>query len=155
MKNEVPKYVVVENRIENAIRHQTFLDKLPGERVLAKKFQVSYMTLRRAIENLVAKGLLYKIPTQGTYVVGQQYLSEEKDHKPGKPGRTKLESSTDIPKHQALRNAELRSSDYQSASAQTDDKSVNELRQEIQELKRANQVLQNVACYYAGVQSVK
>ena len=43
-------------------------DKLPGERDLAIEFGVSYMTLRKAVDNLVAENLLYKIPTQGTYV---------------------------------------------------------------------------------------
>jgi hypothetical protein len=39
-----------------------------GERVLAKEFGVSYMTIRKAVENLVTQSILYKIPARGTYV---------------------------------------------------------------------------------------
>lgn len=68
MNTQMPKYLVVENKIEDAIVTQKITGKLPGERVLAKQYGVSYMTLRRSIDNLVNKGLLYKIPAQGTFV---------------------------------------------------------------------------------------
>jgi len=68
MKEKIPKYVIVENKIKEDIKHRNMNDKLPGERVLAKEFGVSYMTLRKAVDNLVARDFLYKIPTQGTYV---------------------------------------------------------------------------------------
>jgi len=110
-KSELPKYIVVENKIRKAIRRRFFVDKLPGERVLAKTFEVSYMTLRKAIENLVAKGVLYKIPTQGTYVSNPE---------------------TSI-----------------------DEMPVSELRQEILELRKANQILQKAATYYASAQHIQ
>jgi GntR family transcriptional regulator len=59
---------MVENRIKDSIKRQEIIDKLPGERVLAKEFGVSYMTMRKAIENLVRQNILYKIPARGTYV---------------------------------------------------------------------------------------
>ncbi|MCG6889303.1 MAG: winged helix-turn-helix domain-containing protein [Gammaproteobacteria bacterium] len=62
------KYIQVENRIKEAIRHREIVDKLPGERVLAKEFGVSYMTIRKAVENLVTQSILYKVPARGTYV---------------------------------------------------------------------------------------
>lgn len=68
MNEKIPKYIVVENRIKEAIRSGKMIDKIPGERVLAKEFGVSYMTLRKAVENLVAEDILYKIPARGTYV---------------------------------------------------------------------------------------
>ena len=52
-------YKVFENRIKEAIRQREIVDKLPGERVLAKEFGVSYMTVRKAIENLVMQSILY------------------------------------------------------------------------------------------------
>ncbi len=68
MNEKMPKYAIVENKIKEAIKSRKMNDKLPGERVLAKEFGVSYMTLRKAVDNLVAKNFLYKIPAQGTYV---------------------------------------------------------------------------------------
>ena len=68
MDQTVPKYIQVENKIKEALSRREIVEKLPGERVLAKEFGFSYMTIRKAIENLVAEGLLYKIPTKGTYV---------------------------------------------------------------------------------------
>lgn len=68
MDKTTPKYKLVENRIKAAIRQREIVDKLPGERVLAKEFGVSYMTVRKAIENLVMQSILYKVPARGTYV---------------------------------------------------------------------------------------
>lgn len=68
MNKTTPKYILVENRIKDSIKRQEIIDKLPGERVLAKEFGVSYMTIRKAIENLVRQNVLYKIPARGTYV---------------------------------------------------------------------------------------
>jgi DNA-binding LacI/PurR family transcriptional regulator len=63
-----PKYLLVENHIKKAIKQRKIIDKLPGERGLAKELGISYMTIRKAIDNLVNEGVLYKIPTKGTYV---------------------------------------------------------------------------------------
>lgn len=68
MKKPTPKYVMVENRIRKAIKNGEIVDKLPGERVLAREYGVSYMTLRKAVDNLVGKRILYRIPARGTYV---------------------------------------------------------------------------------------
>lgn len=43
-------------------------DKLPGERVLAARLEVSYMTVRKAIAELVDDGVLHKQGTRGTFV---------------------------------------------------------------------------------------
>lgn len=68
MDTTIPKYILVEDHIKNAIKQRIITDKLPGERVLAKELGFSYMTIRKAIDNLVNAGILYKIPTKGTYV---------------------------------------------------------------------------------------
>jgi len=68
MSDEIPKYQIVENHIKKEIKNKTLIDKLPGERSLAKELGFSYMTIRKAIENLVNEEILYKIPTKGTYV---------------------------------------------------------------------------------------
>ena len=68
MDTTVPKYVLVEDHIRQQIRQRKITDKLPGERTLARELGYSYMTIRKAVENLVAEGVLYKVPTKGTFV---------------------------------------------------------------------------------------
>ncbi len=68
MDKVTPKYVQVQEKIRDAIKHRKIIDKLPGERALAKEYGFSYMTIRKAVEKLVAEGLLYKIPMKGTFV---------------------------------------------------------------------------------------
>jgi DNA-binding LacI/PurR family transcriptional regulator len=72
MDKSKPKYLLVEEKIKQAIKHREIVDKLPGERTLAKDFGFSYMTIRKAIENLVTEGVLYKIPTKGTFVADRK-----------------------------------------------------------------------------------
>jgi DNA-binding LacI/PurR family transcriptional regulator len=72
MATQTPKYILVENYIKQAIRKNQIVDKLPGERTLAKELGVSYMTIRKGIENLVSEGVLYKVPTRGTFVADQK-----------------------------------------------------------------------------------
>jgi len=67
-----PKYILVEDHIKKAIKNKTLVDKLPGERALAEQLGFSYMTIRKAIDNLVNEGILYKIPTKGTYVADKK-----------------------------------------------------------------------------------
>ncbi len=43
-------------------------DRLPSERELCEIFSVSRTTVRRALDDLVANGVLYRIPAKGTYV---------------------------------------------------------------------------------------
>jgi DNA-binding LacI/PurR family transcriptional regulator len=68
MSDTTPKYIFVENHIKAAIKKKELVDKLPGERTLAAQLGVSYMTVRKSVENLVSQGVLYKVPTKGTYV---------------------------------------------------------------------------------------
>jgi DNA-binding LacI/PurR family transcriptional regulator len=72
MDTTIPKYVLVEDYIRQSIKQRKITDKLPGERVLASELGYSYMTIRKAIDNLVNEGLLYKVPTKGTYVADQK-----------------------------------------------------------------------------------
>ena len=67
-----PKYVLVEDHIRQQIKKNKISDKLPGERALAAELGFSYMTVRKAVENLVTEGLLYKIPTKGTFIADQR-----------------------------------------------------------------------------------
>ena len=62
------RHIYAEKKIRESIRHLDINDKLPGERTFSSELGISYMTTRRAIDSLVAKGLLYKVPKKGTFV---------------------------------------------------------------------------------------
>ena len=68
MNNTEPKYIKIKNKIKEDIKQGILKDKIPGERVLAKDFQVSYITVRKAITELVEEGILHKFTTKGTFV---------------------------------------------------------------------------------------
>ncbi len=68
MNKKVPKYLSVKQSIIEGIKNGTILDKLPGERVLATEYDVSYMTIRKAVAELVEEGVLHKNTTKGTFV---------------------------------------------------------------------------------------
>lgn len=68
MDTTIPKYLLVEDYIRKAIKKGEISSKLPGERVLARDLGYSYMTVRKAVDNLVSEGVLYRIPTKGTFV---------------------------------------------------------------------------------------
>ena len=68
MTASTPKFVRVKNQIKEGIKKNHWVDKLPGERILATELDVSYMTVRKAISELVDEGVLYKQATKGTFI---------------------------------------------------------------------------------------
>lgn len=69
----LPRYVQARNYLKDLIR-ETGLgpgDQLPAERDLAVSFQVSQMTMNRAIQELVREGILHREVGRGTFVVHQ------------------------------------------------------------------------------------
>ncbi|MBN2829877.1 MAG: GntR family transcriptional regulator [Candidatus Cloacimonetes bacterium] len=68
MSNKTPKYLNVKEIIKDGIRTGEIVGKLPGERVMAEMYNVSYMTVRRAITELVEEGILHKFTTKGAFV---------------------------------------------------------------------------------------
>ena len=69
---KVPKYYIIKREIVKKIDNDELLDDqmIPSERELIKEFGVSRITVRKAIEELVNEGYLYKIQGKGTYVKG-------------------------------------------------------------------------------------
>ena len=66
--NERPKYILIKEGIRDKILRNEFEDKIPGERNLAKLFGFSYMTVRKAVDELVEEDVLYRVPAKGTFV---------------------------------------------------------------------------------------
>jgi DNA-binding LacI/PurR family transcriptional regulator/DNA-binding transcriptional regulator YhcF (GntR family) len=67
---EIAKYARVRDALAKAIRsgEYTVGQKLPGERSLAVQYGISYMTARRAVGELVERGLLNRRPWEGIFV---------------------------------------------------------------------------------------
>jgi DNA-binding LacI/PurR family transcriptional regulator len=70
MNSTTSKYTRVRDALAEAIRTGEYQagQKLPGERTLAVQFGISYMTARRAVSELVEKGLLDRRPWEGLFV---------------------------------------------------------------------------------------
>ncbi len=64
------KYLVVKDYLAEQIRSGTIKphDSIGSENYLAEKFNLSRMTIRKAIDELVNEGRLYRIKGSGTYV---------------------------------------------------------------------------------------
>ncbi len=67
---DTPLYVQIERDIEISIATNRLQpgDLVPGEVELANRYGVSRVTVRQAIKELVADGLLYRIQGKGTFV---------------------------------------------------------------------------------------
>lgn len=72
----VPLYLQVEATLKESIEGAAYSpgEQIPSERDLAQELGVSRMTVRRAIENLIRRGLLERRSTNGTYVRQPQVL---------------------------------------------------------------------------------
>jgi len=68
--NSSPRYIQIQNFIEDKINSHIWMpgSKIPTELELTKQFNVSRMTVNKAIRDLVNKGLLERTPRLGTFV---------------------------------------------------------------------------------------
>lgn len=71
----VPLYVqiadLLKKDIENGVFKQT--GRIPTEGALAEQYQVSRITVRKAVEELVGQGLVEKKQGKGTFVTSQRF----------------------------------------------------------------------------------
>ena len=74
-ESPVPMYVQIEEHLKNRIKQGEFTVgmAIPSERELTEMFDVSRMTVRQSITNLVTEGLLYREKGRGTYVARQKW----------------------------------------------------------------------------------
>jgi GntR family transcriptional regulator len=65
-----PKYYLLKKEIVHQIDNEVFKDGelIPSERELVQKYGVSRITVRRAIDELVSEGYLYRVQGKGTFV---------------------------------------------------------------------------------------
>lgn len=68
--DRVPKYYQLKRALIEQIDNEEFAPNvpIPSERELVETYQVSRITVRKAIEELVNEGYLYKVQGKGTYV---------------------------------------------------------------------------------------
>ena len=68
-RGPVPKYVQLRGILLELIEGELKADDpIPSERELGERFAVARMTVRQAIDALVAEGRLYRVPARGTFV---------------------------------------------------------------------------------------
>lgn len=67
-EKSAPKYLTLAAQLEERIAEKHTDDALPPERALMKHYDVSRDTVRRALELLTARGLVYQVQGSGTYV---------------------------------------------------------------------------------------
>ncbi len=67
----LPIYLQIKNIMIEEIKDLKVNDPIPSERVLAENYDASRMTVRRAIDELVDEGYLYRDAKRGTFVADQ------------------------------------------------------------------------------------
>ena len=78
MEERVPKYYLLKKDLAEKIENEEFPSDspIPSERELMEAYQVSRITVRKAIDELVNEGYLYKIQGKGTYVKSDDKSSD-------------------------------------------------------------------------------
>ncbi len=64
------KFQRLRERLRTAIASGEMAGRLPGERILARRFQVNAKTLSKALTDLASEGLVQRRVGQGTFVLG-------------------------------------------------------------------------------------
>ena len=68
IRSPVPKYSQLRTILLDVIAEAAVDDPAPSERELMARFGVARMTVRKAVDHLVAEGRLYRVQGKGTYV---------------------------------------------------------------------------------------
>lgn len=74
MKSVVPKYYRLKKDLIAKINEEAFSpnQQIPTEKELGERYTVSRITVRKAIDELVNEGYLYRIQGKGTYVKSEE-----------------------------------------------------------------------------------
>lgn len=77
VNSKVPRYYQLQKELENRIFNDWQVDeKIPSEIILMEEFSVSRNTVKKAIEELVNQGKLYRIQGKGTFVRKKQIIQQ-------------------------------------------------------------------------------
>lgn len=88
---ETPIYLQIKKKIKEEIKVKNSNEAIESERVLASKYKASRMTVRRAIDELVEEGYLYRKKNKGTFVADESLWK-----------KNPLEDDVDNIKHQLI-----------------------------------------------------
>ncbi len=97
-----PKYLVLVDELEKIIQQTGKNEMIPSERKLAEKYGLSRMTVRKAINYLVAQNKLYRVNKVGTFATDKKIykkanafsgFTKEVLNAGGKPSNTLIEFS--------------------------------------------------------------
>jgi GntR family transcriptional regulator len=69
-RSPVPLYYQVESVLRDEVAARAYAEgaPLPTEEAMVRRFGVSRITVRRALERLAQEGLIYRVPGRGTFV---------------------------------------------------------------------------------------
>lgn len=70
LKEGIPRHIQITRWVEEQIHQNTYKpdEKLPSENEMAQKFDVSRVTIRRALQSLESNGLIYRCQGLGSFV---------------------------------------------------------------------------------------
>jgi len=71
-----PKYEVLRAALARELKDMAVNDALPSERDLMSAYRVSRMTVRKALDQLVDDGLIYRVQGSGTYVAPPETITK-------------------------------------------------------------------------------
>jgi|SRR5690625_1684581 len=74
--NPIPLHLQVRDILKREIIANNYIDKIPSERELMERFEVSRTTIREAVNQLVNEGLLFKQHGKGTFVAEKKPIQE-------------------------------------------------------------------------------
>ena len=73
---ETTKYIAVRDHLRDRLGAMSVGDQIPTEPQLCTEYQVSRITVRRAVDELIQSGLLERVQGRGTFVTEPHYLEE-------------------------------------------------------------------------------
>lgn len=75
----IPKYFQVQEILRQKVLNLSEGDQIPSELELCQMFQVSRITVRKAVEGLVQEGMLVTIQGKGTYVAKPKFVEKPRE----------------------------------------------------------------------------